>query len=109
MQKINGQIIFSASDLVHFMECDHLSALDLLNMDTPMEKAKDSEEAELIQNRGFAHESAYLEKAKSTAKSYIDIALAGESRDARVATTIEAMKEGVDLIYQAAFYQAPMI
>lgn len=109
MQKINGQVVFSASDLVHFMECDHLSALDLLHMDAPMEKAKDSEEAELIQNRGFAHERAYLEKAKSTAKSYIDIAIAGESRDARVAATVEAMKDGVDLIYQAAFYQAPMI
>ncbi len=109
MQKIEQNIIFSASDLVHFMECEHLSILDRLHLDTPMEKAKDSEEAELIQNRGFAHERAYLEKAKSTAKSYIDIAKAGESRDARVAATVVAMKEGVDLIYQAAFYQAPMI
>jgi len=109
MQKINGQIIFSASDLVHFMECEHLSALDRWHLEEPMEKAKDSEEAELIQNRGFSHERAYLEKAKATAKNYIDIATAGESRDARVAATLDAMKQGVDLIYQATFYQPPMI
>jgi predicted RecB family nuclease len=74
-----------------------------------MEKVKDSEEAEFIQNRGYAHERAYLEKAKASAENYIDIALAGESREAQVAATVAAMKEGVDLIYQAAFYQPPMI
>ncbi len=69
MQKINGEVVFSASDLVHFMECEHLSALDRLHLDAPMEKAKDSEEAELIQSRGFAHEKAYLEKAKLRQKN----------------------------------------
>ena len=105
MQKINGQLVFSASDLVHFMECEHLSVLDRLHLDEPMEKAKDSEEAEIVQNRGFEHERAYLQKAKSNASNFIDIAQAAESRDQKVAATIAAMKEGIDLIYQAAFYQ----
>ncbi len=109
MQKINGEVVFSASDLVHFMECEHLSALDRLHLDQPMEKAKGSEEAELIQNRGFAHEKAYLEKAKASAKNYIDISTVGGSRDAQVAATVAAMEKGVDLIYQAIFYQPPMI
>ncbi len=109
MQKINGQIIFSASDLVHFMECEHLSILDRLHLDEPMEKAQDSEEAELIQNRGFSHERDYLEKAKASAKNYIDIATVADSRDARVSATLDAMKQGVDLIYQATFYQPPLI
>jgi predicted RecB family nuclease len=109
MQKINEQVVFSASDLVHFMECEHLSALDRLHLDEPMEKAKDSEEAEFIQNRGYAHEKAYLEKAKASAENYIDIAQVSDSREAQVAATEAAMKEGVDLIYQAAFFQLPMI
>lgn len=109
MQKINGEVVFSASDLVHFMECEHLSALDRLHLDAPMEKAKDSEDAQLIQSRGFAHEKAYLEKAKASAKKYVDIATVGNSRDAQVAATVAAMKEGVDLIYQATFYQPSMI
>ncbi|MCE2859714.1 MAG: TM0106 family RecB-like putative nuclease, partial [Oxalobacteraceae bacterium] len=109
MQKINGQVVFSASDVVHFMECEHLSALDRLHLDAPMARAKDSEEAALVQNRGFEHERAYLQKAKERAVSYIDIATVGESRDARVEATIDAMKRGVDLIYQAAFFQAPMV
>jgi len=109
MQKISGQVVFSASDVVHFMECEHLSALDRLHLDAPMARAKDSEEAALVQNRGFEHERAYLQKAKERAVSYIDIATVGESRDARVEATIDAMKRGVDLIYQAAFFQAPMV
>ncbi len=109
MQKINGQVIFSASDLVHFMECEHLSALDRWHLDEPMQRAEDSDEAELIQNRGFEHELAYLKKAQGLASSYVDIKKVGESRDAQIEATIAAMKQGVDLIYQATFLQAPMI
>lgn len=109
MQKIGQQIVYSASDLVHFMECQHLSMLDRLHLEQPMEKAEDSEEATIIQNRGFAHEAAYLEKAKAAADTFIDIAQAGKSRDQKVAATIQAMEQGIDLIFQAAFYEAPLV
>ncbi|MCE2832382.1 MAG: nuclease, partial [Oxalobacteraceae bacterium] len=109
MQKIDDRLVFSASDLVHFMECQHLSALDLLHLEVPMARAPDSEEAEIIQNRGHAHEKAYLQQAIEQAGSYIDINSVANTRDEKVAATIQAMKEGVPLIYQASFYQPPMI
>jgi uncharacterized protein len=109
MQKIAQQVVYSASDLVHFMECQHLSMLDRLHLEQPMEKAEDSEEAAIIQNRGFAHEAAYLEKAKAAADTFIDIAQAGKTRDQKVAATIQAMEQGIDLIFQAAFYDAPLV
>jgi uncharacterized protein len=109
MQKINKRIVFSASDLVNFMECEHLSILDRWSLDEPLERAEDSDEAELVQNRGFEHEHAYLQKAQDLAASYIDIKTVGESQEAQLEATIAAMKDGVDLIYQAAFLQEPMI
>jgi uncharacterized protein len=109
MQKIDDRLVFSASDLVHFMECQHLSALDRLHLEVPMARAPDSEEAEIIQNRGHAHEKAYLQQAIEQAGSYIDINSVANTRDEKVAATIQAMKEGVPLIYQASFYQPPMI
>ncbi|NCV88430.1 MAG: TM0106 family RecB-like putative nuclease, partial [Oxalobacteraceae bacterium] len=109
MQKIDDQIIFSASDLVHFMECRHLSTLDRLDLEVPMERAADSEEAELIQNRGYAHEKAYLQQAIQQASSYIDINSVANTRAEKVAATVQAMEQGIPLIYQATFYQPPML
>jgi uncharacterized protein len=109
MQKIDDQIIFSASDLVHFMECRHLSTLDRLNLEVPMQRAPDSEEAELIQNRGYAHEKSYLQQAIQQAGSYIDINSVANTRAEKVAATLQAMEQGIPLIYQATFYQPPML
>ena len=109
MQKIKEKIVFSASDLVHFLECEHLSALDRLHLDVPMIRTSDSEEAQLIQNRGFEHEKTYLAQIKSSAETFIDIATTGDSRDARVAATTRAMQEGIDLIYQASFFDLPFV
>jgi predicted RecB family nuclease len=61
MQKSSAGKLFSASDLVNFAACSHLTHVDLINLETPLEKAADSEEAVLIQEKGFAHEAAYLE------------------------------------------------
>lgn len=109
MFKKNGQVIFSASDLVNFMECEHLSILDRWSLDESLQRVKDSEEAKLVQTRGFEHEHAYLQKAQKLAASYIDIKTVGESQEAQVEATIAAKNQGVDLIYQATFLQAPMI
>ena len=109
MQKIKEKIVFSASDLVHFLECEHLSALDRLHLDVPMIRTSDSEEAKLIQNRGVEHEKTYLAQIKSSAETFIDIATTGDSRDARVAATTRAMQEGIDLIYQASFFDLPFV
>lgn len=50
MQRSNGNIVFSASDLVTFVGCRHAAHLDLLNFETPLPKAVDTEEMLLIQS-----------------------------------------------------------
>ena len=39
MQKIKDTIYYSASDIVNFLECEHLTALDLINLETPLPQA----------------------------------------------------------------------
>ncbi len=73
MQKIKGTIHHSASDLVNFLECEHLTALDLINLETPLTQAEDDEQAILFQQKGIAHEGAYVEHLRSSVSSLIDI------------------------------------
>jgi predicted RecB family nuclease len=106
MQKIREQIFYSASDLANYLECEHLTTLDRLNLDTPMEKTEDGEDAELIQRKGLKHEHAFLETLRSYGLSIADVnQMVGEraSTKDKVAATIKAMQSGVDIIYQATF------
>lgn len=121
MQKDRGTILYSATDLVNFLECEHLSSLDLANLETPLERTADSEEAALFQNKGNAHELAYLGRLKSRYEAVTDIK--AESRpdpavpssdrsakfDAAVQATVEAMQAGSEIIYQAALRQGQFI
>ncbi len=104
MQKLStGKRLYAATDLVNFLECEHLTDLDLQHLETPLQKAVDDEQAELIKNKGFAHEAAYVKRLREHHSSFIDIAAAGDSREARHEATIKAMREGVQIIYQATF------
>ena len=104
MQKLStGKRLYAATDLVNFLECEHLTDLDLQHLETPLQKAVDDEQAELIKNKGFAHEAAYVKRLREHHSSFIDIAAVGDSREARHEATIKAMREGVQIIYQATF------
>src|SRR5688572_27208592 len=96
-----GQLLFSASDPANFLGCEHATTLDLANLDAPGIFADDSEETQLLQRLGIAHEIAYLERLKCegrvVAEIPADLALAE-----RVERTLRAMREGVEVIYQGA-------
>jgi uncharacterized protein len=102
MQKKSGSYLFSASDIVSFLECEHSTTLALQNFETPLEKAPEDPQLKLIQEKGLDHEAAYFEKLTAS-RSWLDVNTAGESPEIRVAATIEAMRKGVDVIFQAAF------
>ena len=86
MQKIApGKFLYAATDVVNFLECEHLTTLDLLSFEQPMQKAKDDEQAVLIQEKGTEHETAYVETLKLKHKSLIDIAKVSDDRQERAA------------------------
>lgn len=49
MQSKQSQTIFSATDLVNFLEYEHLTALDRIYLEAPLPRSEDSEEARLFQ------------------------------------------------------------
>ena len=73
MQKSPEGLLFSASDLVNFLECEHLTALDRIDLETRLPRSDDSEEARLFQGKGHAHEAAFLESLRSRYASVVDI------------------------------------
>ena len=101
MQQRNGTTLFSASDLVGFLECEHLTTLGLQDLVEPLPRAEDDESAVLVQNKGYAHEKDLLESLKAEGLRVAEIG-DGEP-DALARETFAAMREGYDVIFQAAF------
>lgn len=111
MQLQNGVHLFSASDVVHFLECEHLTALDLQHTsgDLPLvQKTELDESAALIARKGNVHERAYLDRLRAGGRIVVDIAAEGGSTDDKVARTFAAMRSGVEVIYQATLHDGQL-
>ena len=100
MQKVKGNTLYSASDLVGFLECEHLTTLDLVNLETPLQKAEDDEQAKLIQKKGFEHEAKYLHDLLEAGVSVFDAKSPGQGIETSVNATRQAMEEGVPIVFQ---------
>ncbi len=109
MQKRDGSVLYSASDLVNFLECEHLTHLDLTNLDTPLQRTEDSDQAKLIQAKGYAHEADYFRRLKADYPRVIDIAAAATSAEAKRLATLDAMRDGYDIIFQATLKEGCFI
>lgn len=110
MQKIKDTIYYAASDIVNFLECEHLTALDLINLKTPLPQAEDDDEAILYQQKGIAHEGAYVDHLRSSVSCLADVSGCRDDLDAAAAAaTQDAMRAGADIIYQAALREGCFI
>ena len=65
--------LFSASDLVNFMGCAHATFLDLRNLDAPVAFPAEDAQTQLLQEKGFEHERAYLERLRAEGRSVVEI------------------------------------
>src|SRR5262245_20382686 len=94
MQRVNGQILLSPSDLNNYVECTHLTtlALEVARDERPRPHLPD-EEAELLRRKGAAHEHAHLERLRADGRAVVEIDL-GEPWDFEAAArrTREAMR-----------------
>ncbi len=100
MKKTNHSIKYSASDLVNYLGCKHLTEMDrqtaLGTIDPP---DWSNPTLALLQQKGLEHEQAYVEHLKSQG---LDVC---ELDGHLVEATKEAMKKGFDIITQARFEQ----
>jgi predicted RecB family nuclease len=106
VQLTDGHLLLSASDLVAFMECEHLSALDL-RVARGVEAIEPSRDdaALLIARKGDEHERAYLERLRTAAVEVAVVPAVADGLgdfDEAVERTREAMRAGAEVIYQGA-------
>lgn len=105
MRKVEGGLRLSASDLMRFKVCQHATTLDLRRIEvgdiTPIQ---DSEEAELLQKQGDAHELGYLQSLKDSGRKIVEIPKDDLPLEESVRLTLDAMAAGPDIIFQGAFF-----
>lgn len=102
MQRLDGSIHLSASDLVGHLNCHYLTMLDMDVVNGKASKpAAWDPMLEVLAERGARHEQEYVEHLKSGGLSVSVIAGVGVDVDA-VHRTVEAMKGGSQIIVQAA-------
>ena len=111
MQLLAGQPVFSATDLVGFLACEHLTALELAGAAGLVTRPNRLDpELDLIQQRGLDHEHRYLADLEAAGRraTRIEQDEAIEDRAERLrqaaARTEEAIRRGDDVIYQATFF-----
>lgn len=109
MQKRDDRILCSASDLVNYLECEHLTTLDLIDLETPLPRTKDDDQAKLIQAKGYSHEAEFLAVLKTRHASVIDIAALGGNQSQKVDNTLKAMRDGYEIIFQATLIDENLI
>src|SRR4051812_26976848 len=107
---MDGRLVLSPSDLTRHQECCHLTALNLSVADgqlgPPAEGATD--QSLLVADLGVAHEIHYLESLEAEGRSVVRLpgraALGGAAGAEHAA--LEAMRAGVDVIYQATLFDS---
>ncbi len=111
MQLIDGAPVYAATDLVGFLACEHLTALERAALRGLVERPNRLDpELEIIRRRGFEHEARYLAERRDEGRGVVTInpdgydAEAGEKLRLAAAATERAMADAADIIYQATFF-----
>jgi predicted RecB family nuclease len=104
MQRIGEHVLFSPSDLNQFLECGHLTQLEL-ERDPSTPRGEREPQAELLAEKGSQHEREWLQRFRAEGRDIISIESAGAERDwlADAERTRHAMRRGASVIYQGAF------
>jgi len=104
----DGQVRLSPSDVTAFLACEHLTTLQLRVARGELAVTEEvNEQAELVFRKGEEHERAFLEQLRSEGRTVAEISLARDLDWDRAETeTLDAMRSGVDVVYQGVFIDA---
>jgi predicted RecB family nuclease len=108
MQFLDGRLIVSPSDLTGYLECEHLTQQELSAARGEIERPiREDPELLVLTRRGFEHEARQLAALRVSRGRVIEFdfpdgTLSGlaDAHD----KTVQAMREGVDVIYQGTFF-----
>jgi hypothetical protein len=107
MQLVDDHLLLSASDLINYLECAHLTRLDLevVRGEIVLDETR-TDAADLIARKGDEHEQAYLESLRAAGRDVVEIdsepGLDGLQRGAE--RTLDAMGRGTEIIYQGILF-----
>jgi predicted RecB family nuclease len=102
MRKTGDAFQLSASDLIGYLNCRHLAALDRAVAEGTASKPKVWDPLlDILRERGAIHEQSYVEHLRNAGLEAVRID-GIEVSDAALAATLAAMKQGVPVIVQAA-------
>ncbi|MDQ2993268.1 MAG: TM0106 family RecB-like putative nuclease, partial [Candidatus Eremiobacteraeota bacterium] len=107
MLRIAGTLAYSATDLNNFLACEHLTGLEHAVALGALERPQiERAQADVLRELGETHERKYLEKLEASGVEVVAIPRPerGNAPGRAVAATIEAMRAGPTIIYQAAFF-----
>ena len=110
MQQLNGRTIYSATDLVGFLECGHLANLERAAVTGHLKRPVRADPVlDRIAQRGIVHEQRFLSERAADRLSIVsipgdDTLSHGERIERERGATLEAMRLGTDLIYQAVLF-----
>src|SRR5580700_9405083 len=106
MQRVGDRIVYSASDLNHYVECPHILELDKLVMAGNLARPERTDHVEIIAEYGEQHERSFLDTIIAAGFSIVTIERNwGEPGWAAGASETEAaMAKGAPFIAQATFY-----
>jgi uncharacterized protein len=114
MQRLDGRFIYSASDLNDYLECKRLTELEGLVARGQLEPPqRNDERSELIRRKGNEHERRHL---AGLLDRYREEVVEFERSEAGIEQyrqaeqgTLEAMRAGKRIIYQATFFDGEFI
>ncbi len=118
MQLIDGRPVYSATDLVGFLACRHLTDLERAALAGLVARpVRLDPHLDLVRKRGFEHEARYLATLEAAGRRVTTVVpdttdetpeggreALGERLRRQAAETEAAIRRGDDVIFQAAFF-----
>ena len=107
MERVDGRLIFSATDLINHLECPHLTRLNIevaLGRTDLTETRSDT--TNLVARKGDEHEQAYLAQLRADGREVVEIKSEPglEATRAGARETVAAMRAGAEVIYQGVLF-----
>jgi predicted RecB family nuclease len=111
MQQIDSQVVHSATDLVGFLACKHLTNLELAALAGLVKRPfRDDPELDLIARRGLEHERRFLEDLNAQGRRITavepdgSLVSDGAALQAAADVVVSALIRGDDVVYQATLF-----
>ena len=110
MRRVDGRVVYSATDLVGYLECRHLATLERASAWGHLTRpVREDKVLDRIAQRGIEHEQRFLESLRGEGLTIAEITrdddLSYEERRSRGRDkTLAAMREGVDVVFQAVLF-----